>query len=83
MALVVSPAAYSSAVGLAVVCAVTEAPKGYPFEVALPGESRVPGVVLADRVSVVDVRTRGVRLICRVPDEVTRKVLERLLAVVG
>ena len=83
VALVVSPAAYSSVVGLALVCAVTDTEKGYPFEVPLPGDARVNGVVLADRVSAVDVRARGVRLICRVPDEVTRKVQERLLPLVG
>jgi mRNA interferase MazF len=82
-ALVVSPAAYSAAVGLALVCPVVAEVKGYPFEVRLYDEVDPHGVILADRVGVVDVRARGVRLVRRVPDEVTRKVLERLQALWG
>ena len=83
LAFVVSPAAYSAAVGFALVCPVSDGAKGYPFEVGLPDELVANGVVLADRVGVVDVRARGVRLVCRAPDEVLRKVQERLLALLG
>ncbi len=81
--LVVSPAAYSAAVGLALVCPVINGAKGYPFEVGLPGELVPNGVVLADQVGVLDLRARGFRRVCRVPDEVVRKVQERILALLG
>jgi mRNA-degrading endonuclease toxin of MazEF toxin-antitoxin module len=46
-ALVLSPAAYSGRVGLALLCPVTGQVKGYPFEVTLPppvaGFGRRPG----------------------------------------
>ena len=35
-ALVLSPASYNRAAGLALVCPITSRVKGYPFEVALP-----------------------------------------------
>ncbi|HLU78967.1 MAG TPA: type II toxin-antitoxin system PemK/MazF family toxin [Burkholderiaceae bacterium] len=47
-ALVISPSLYNRKSGLMVCCAITEAPKGYPFEVELAG---VPGYsALADQV---------------------------------
>ena len=46
-ALVVSPSAYNSKVGLALVCPITSKVKGYPFEVPLPDWGPVQGVVLA------------------------------------
>lgn len=36
-ALVLSPAAYNGAVGLALLCPITNQVKGYPFEVSIPG----------------------------------------------
>jgi mRNA interferase MazF len=61
-ALVVSPASYNGKVGLALVCPITRQAKGYPFEVELPPESKVSGVVLADQVKSLDWRVRKATL---------------------
>ena len=55
-ALVVSPSAYNSKVGLALVCPITSKVKGYPFEVPLPNGVPVQGVVLADQLRSLDWR---------------------------
>ena len=55
-ALVVSPSAYNSKVGLALVCPITSKVKGYPFEVPLPDGGPVQGVVLADQLRSLDWR---------------------------
>ena len=55
-ALVVSPSAYNSKVGLALVCTITSKVKGYPFEVPLPNGVPVQGVVLADQLRSLDWR---------------------------
>lgn len=47
-AVILSPKAYNARVGLALICPVTTKVKGYPFEVALPRNLAVSGVVLAD-----------------------------------
>jgi mRNA interferase MazF len=57
-ALVCTPASYNGLVGLAIVCPITSKAKGYPFEVVLPRESKVRGVVLADQATCVDWRSR-------------------------
>jgi mRNA interferase MazF len=77
-ALVVSPAAYNSKVGLALVCPITSHVKGYPFEVLLPPSSKVTGVVLADQLKSLDWRARKARLILRLSDHVIQQVLQKL-----
>ena len=77
-ALVLSPAEYNSRVGLALMCPVTSRAKGYPFEVALPSDLDVAGVVLADQVKSLDWRARRSEIACKVPKSVTDEVLGRL-----
>jgi mRNA interferase MazF len=77
-ALVVSPAAYNEKVGLALLCPITRQAKGYPFEVPLPADASVKGVVLADQVKSLDWRARRATFRGHAPDEVVEEVLERL-----
>jgi len=82
-ALVLSPASYNGKVGLALLCPVTSRAKGYPFEVALPDDSGLEGVVLADQVKSLDWRARKVELIGRLPEAVTDEVLGKLGALLS
>jgi mRNA interferase MazF len=82
-ALVLSSAAYNSRVGLAVVCPITSQIKGYPFEVMLPAESPIHGVVLADQARSLDWRSRQAESIAHLTDEVTDEVVAKLAALVG
>ena len=61
-ALVLSPRAYNSKTGLAVMVPITSHIKGYPFEVAISVKS-VEGVVLADHLKNLDWQSRGVSFI--------------------
>jgi mRNA interferase MazF len=56
-ALVLSPASYNGKTGMMLCCPMTTRFKGYPFEVALEGDS----IVLADQVKNVDWRARKAR----------------------
>ncbi len=77
-ALVLSPAAYNETVGLALLCPITSQVKGYPFEVALPKDLKVSGVVLADQAKSLDWRARCAELLDRAPDETVNDVLGKL-----
>ncbi len=77
-ALVLSPEAYNTKVGLALFCSITSQKKGYPFEVDIPGGLRVSGVVLADQVKSLDWRARDATLICELPAQTTAEALEKL-----
>lgn len=77
-ALVISPASYNGKVGLALLCPVTNQVKGYPFEVQLPGDLEVSGVVLSDQVKSLDWQARRAERLCVVPETVVGEVLGKL-----
>lgn len=77
-AVVLSPHAYNGKVGLALCCPITNQVKGYPFEVHLPNDIGVTGVILADEVRSLDWQARQARFIARLPDDTLRRVLEKL-----
>ena len=77
-ALVVSPQAYNRRVGLALCCPITSQVKGYPFEVTLPGHSKVSGVVLADQLKSLDWKARRVREIESASPDVVEEVLAKI-----
>ena len=82
-ALVLSPVEYNSRVGLALMCPVTSRTKGYPFEVSLPSDLDVTGVILADQIKSLDWRARRAEIACRVPKSVTDEVLGKLNALLS
>jgi len=77
-ALVLSPLAYNSKVGLLVCCPITTKIKGYPFEVVLPVGLVVTGAILSDQVKSLDWKARQVGFIVKVPDSVVKEVLAKL-----
>jgi mRNA interferase MazF len=77
-AVVLSPEAYNGKVGLAILCPITSQVKGYPFEVVIPPDCKVGGVVLADQAKSLDWRVRKAEFICALPQEVILEVLDKL-----
>ena len=82
-ALVVSPLEYNRRVGLAILCPVTSRPKGYPFEVALPDNLEISGVVLADQIKSLDWRAREAQIACKAPEPITAEVLGKVVALLS
>src|SRR5688572_5194080 len=68
-ALVISPASYNGKVGLSLFCPVTSKRKGYPFEVSLPQDLPIEGVILSDQVRSFDWQSRQATFICKVSTE--------------
>ena len=77
-AVVLSPQVYNQKVGLAIFCPITNQIKGYPFEVALPSEVSVTGVILSDQVKSLDWRVRQAEFIVSLPEVVINEVLQKL-----
>jgi len=77
-AVVLSPEAYNGKVGLAILCPITSRVKGYPFEVLIPADLAVGGVVLADQVKSLDWRAREAEWVCTLPRETIAEVLGKL-----
>ena len=81
-ALVLSPRSYNEKSSLALFCPITSRVKGYPFEVALPDEGAVAGVVLSDQVRSLDWRARRARFATQAPTHVVSEVREKLALLV-
>ncbi len=79
-AVVLSPEAYNTKVGLAILCLITSRKKGYPFEVAIPEGMPVSGVALSDQVRTMDWRARSVEPICALPAATVAEILGKLAA---
>jgi mRNA interferase MazF len=77
-ALVISADEYNRTVGLILACPVTSRVKGHPFEVLLPGDLTVGGVVLADQVRNLDWKSRHARFIAKAPGSVLSETLGKL-----
>jgi mRNA interferase MazF len=82
-ALVLSPAAYNKRRGLAVVVPITNQAKGYPFEVPLPEDLKITGVVLSDHVKSLDWRARNARFSDIAPKETLQQVRDYLSLLLG
>jgi mRNA interferase MazF len=76
-ALVLSPKSYNQKSGLALVCPVTNQMKGYPFEVPVPRDRGVTGVILADRVKSLDWKQRQAERLGSVPPSTLSEATER------
>ena len=77
-AIVLSPQSYNGKVGLCLLCPITNKAKGYPFEVSIPADSGVTGVVLSDQAKSLDWRVRNAEFIAELPETVTSEVLKKL-----
>ncbi len=82
-ALVLSASAYNEKSGLALVCPITSKVKGYPFEVALPAEGPIQGVVLADQLRSMDWRSRNAELIAKAPRSCVDRVRQLVSTLLG
>ncbi|GAA3411620.1 endoribonuclease MazF [Paenibacillus hodogayensis] len=77
-ALVISPAAYNGKVGLSLLCPVTSKIKGYPFEVVIPQDLPIEGVILSDQVKSLDWQSRQATFICKVSDDTMAEVISKM-----
>ena len=77
-AVVLSPQVYNRKVSLAILCPITNQSKGYPFEVVLPKEASVTGVILSDQVKSLDWRVRKAEYKETLPAEIINEVLAKL-----
>ncbi len=82
-AVVLTPKAYNRKVGLCLACPVTSQVKGYPFEVPIPDDLAVSGVILADQIKSLDWRARKATLACVLPPPTVEEILARARALLA
>jgi len=62
-ALILTPKAYNLKTSLALIVPITSKVKGYSFEVALPIDLSIQGVILSDQIRSIDWRSRDAQFI--------------------
>lgn len=77
-ALVVSNTLFNQRTGLAIICPMTSAERGYPFHVAVIRSPDVRGFVMVEQVKSIDYRARQAKLIGRASDDILDEVLSIL-----
>jgi mRNA interferase MazF len=77
-ALVISPQAYNEKTDLAISCPIASRVKGYPFEVKIPDDLVISGVILSDQIKSMDWKTRKAEFICKLPKVVLKEALSKL-----
>jgi mRNA interferase MazF len=82
-ALVLSPTEYNRKVGLVVVCPITSQKKNYPWEVGIPTNPNVHGVVLADQIKNLDWRKRNAQFICTLAADLIDDVIDKGFALLS
>jgi mRNA interferase MazF len=75
-ALVLSPASFNEVFGLAYVAPITTKAKGHAFEVPLPSDLKIKGVVMVHQLKSLDWRARRARLSGKVPKLVVAAAVE-------
>jgi mRNA interferase MazF len=81
-AAVLSPKSYNAKVGLFLACPLTVQRKGYPFEVPVPEDLPIAGVILADQIKSLDWRARKAVYICSLPADAIAELLAKATALV-
>ncbi len=82
-ALVLSPADYNDRTSLCIACPITNQAKGNPFDVPIPSNRWVSGVVLSDHVKSLDWRARQATRKGRVVHAVVQDVLDNIVALIS
>lgn len=77
-AFVLSPHRYNAKSALALFMPITKQQKGYPFEVLLPPELQIQGVILADQIKCLDWTARNVQFVETVPASLVEEVQAKI-----
>jgi mRNA interferase MazF len=77
-ALVLSVKAFNELTGYAFVAPVTSKRRDWPFEVPVPDNERISGVVLADQTKSIDYVARHIQFIAKAPAGLVEAVLEKV-----
>lgn len=81
-AIILSPKLFNNG-NFAMICPITQQVKGYPFEVAIPEDLQVKGVILTDQLRSLDWRSRNLKIVDQAPEIVVAKCLDKINAVLS
>ncbi len=77
-AVCLSPKIYNEKTNLGLFCPITSKQKGYPFEVSIPPDLPVEGVILSDQIRSLDWKVRNASFITKLPENTLKEILEKI-----
>jgi mRNA interferase MazF len=77
-AVCLSPRVYNEKTNLGLFCPVTSKQKGYPFEIPIPSDIPVKGVILSDQIKSLDWNIREASFIAKLPENTLKEILEKI-----
>ncbi len=83
LAIVLSPKIYNEKTSLCICFPITSKIKGYPFEIPLPKDLPISGVILSDQIKNLDYVKREISFICKAPNSVIELLQKNILALIG
>jgi len=81
-ALVISAKIYNEKTSLCLCLPITSKVKNYPFEVALPKDFAIEGVILSDQLKSLDFQARAASYIDTLPADIVSQVVENINALI-
>lgn len=66
--------------GLVLVCPITRQIKGFRYEIPLPEDCEVQGVILSNHIASRDSQNRQAKFICKAPVDVSKKTIQFMQA---
>ena len=82
-AIVLSPKIYNKKTSLCICFPITSKVKGYPFEIPLPKDLPISGVILSDQIKNLDYTKRDISFICKAPSSIIELLQKNILALIG
>ena len=82
-AVVISPKVYNQKSFMCICFPITSKVKGYPFEIELPNNLPISGVILSDQIKNLDYTKRDISFIAKAPSSVIKLLQKNILALVG
>lgn len=77
-AFVLSPQQYNVKSSLALLMPITSKQKGYPFEVALPPDLQIQGIILVDQIKCLDWTVRNIKFVETAPRHLIEEVQAKI-----
>lgn len=82
-ALVLTSRAYNELTGRCLACPITSRERGWRFEIAVPADAAIKGVVLSDQLRTLSWRERGAQFIGKIPEPTLDDVRRHIAALIG
>lgn len=78
--MIISTTSYNKKVGLDLIRTITINEKGYPFEVKLPENLKISGIILSDSLKSLDWKAHNSKFINKIPKQIFEDIIAKVFS---